>query len=105
MTSQQLVDSLKASGLPAYLDAVPDKLSRYVAVHPYAESTIPGDGEHLCDIERVQIDVCAPARSDDLPNAVKNVLQNAFLMWETMTPMSYDPEFKLFRAILEVELY
>ena len=105
MTAQQLVDNLRAAGLPAYLDAAPPTSQRYVAVSPYMEDTIGGDDQHLVDIEHVQLDICTASRSDLIVSQVKTVLCNDFLFWDTVTPLSYDPEFKLFRAILQSELY
>lgn len=105
MTAQQLVDALAAAGLPACLDAAPKDWIRYAAVSPYAASGILGDSLNLCEVERVQIDVCAPSRTDGIAADVKAVLLDNFLTWETVTPMSYDPDFKLYRAILLLELY
>lgn len=105
MTSQQLVSALTAAELPAFLDAAPPTLSRYIVVSPYAETSILGDDSNIADIEKVQLDICAPTRSDMIVASAKGVLQNNFLVWETVTPLSYDPEFKLFRAILQLELY
>jgi len=105
MTSQQLVSKLVTANLPAYLDAAPPTVSRYIAVTPYGEPTFGGDDTAVLDIEKVQLDICTTSRSDTIVSDVKTVLLNDFLFWETVTPLSYDPEFKLFRAILQLELY
>ncbi len=105
MTAELLLEKFKAAGLPAYLDAVPAGATRYVGMTPILSNAITGDSAVLLESEVVQLDICAPTRSDLIVAEVKDVLQNAFIMWETDTPMSYDPEFKLYRAILSVELY
>lgn len=105
MTTELLLEKFKAAGIPAYLDAVPAGATRFVGMTPILSNAIRGGDSVLLESEVVQLDICAPTRYDNIVNDVKDVLQNDFIIWETDTPMSYDSEFKLYRAILSVELY
>ena len=101
----QLKQWLEAKGVQTYIDAAPRELARCAVIHPMPFNTVNGDSTELLDIEKFQIDLYAPARTDNILTVVRNALLDQLFMPDVIEPLNYLDEYNVYRAIVYVEVY
>lgn len=104
MTAAELVAEMVRAGIPAYEFAAPNGLARYAVVTVYSGQSFYGSDGVLIEWDKVQIDICTQSPLDSIAADVKAVLAAESFVWETITPLTYDPEYEMLRSVLTVEL-
>lgn len=104
MTAAELVAEMARAGIPAYEFAAPKGLTRYAVVTAYSGQSFYGSDGVLVEWDKVQIDICTQSPLDSIAADVKAVLAAESFVWETITPLTYDPEYEMLRSVLAVEL-